>query len=487
MTPLWPHQSRGIDALRAEFIAGRKRVVGIAPTGSGKSRLAVYMCDSAKSMGNNSLWITHTKELADQAVNEFNQQGIEVGVLQGSRKHSKEHPIQIATIQTLIRRDPPPAGLIVLDEAHLHIQTKSTNIILSRYPDAAIVGLTASPTRLDGRTLKAVYESMVTIALPSELLALGILVPSRVFAPSEPDLARIRTVDGDYKRSDLAVACNKPRLIGDIVDTYRKLGNNRQAILFAVDIAHSQACRDRLIAAGYNASHVDGSMPAALRDERIAAFKRGEIQILCNVEILTTGFDYRELSCVILARPTKSLALYLQMTGRGSRRADGKIDFIVLDHSGNALVHGLPLEDRDWVLEEVGAPSKTVLQPLKTCLSCFAVLPSHMSKCPECGRVFVSTPDPVKAIDGELKEIKYSNLDKKKFFEKMCVDAIAVKQSREYVKNQFRFKFGHYPRGVSWPAELPLDMRWEREKLMRVADKNGYDGKWVEEQMRRIG
>lgn len=484
---LWPHQVRGIDALRAS-LRKHRRVVGVAPTGAGKTVLGGWMARESIGRGYRVLWIAHTRELVAQPLEQFQMLGLCPGVIQSKIAPTPDARVQLATIQTLVRREMPPADLVVFDEAHLHIGTDSANRVLAHYPNAWIIGLSASPWRLDGRSFSSQYDDLVVIASPEELIECGILVRPRYFDPSRPDLSDVRTTDGDYEPEGLALACDKPQLIGDIVESYCERARGRQALLFAVSVQHSRNCRDALLGAGVRAAHLDGDTPTGEREWIISEFKAGRIDVICNVEVLTTGFDHRALSCVIVARPTKSVALWMQMVGRALRACHGKTDAIVLDHSDNTQRLGYAHVSREWSLERAKKKPAAPGMTLTTCKKCFAVYESHVVTCPECGHVRIVEQAPVRIGKGTLTEVSvaFTPDQKKREFQRLCDEAIRYRCTRDYVKQKYRKAFGMWPRGVTWPAGLPVDRIAEQAKFERIATAKGYGSKWVEQRMRAI-
>jgi len=489
---LWPHQERGIRDLRDALVSldeGEQRVLGVSPTGSGKTVLGAEMCSLAVAKGSRVLWMAHTRELVDQPVAEFRSHGLHVGIVQASRRADPTAPVQVGTVQTLARRDVvPEADLVVIDEAHLHVATQSIQRTLAHYPHAQVIGLSATPWRLDGRAMDAIYRRIVTIARPSELIEAGILVPARMFRPSVPDLSKVKHAGGDFEQRGLAEACNKSQLIGDIVSTYLRHAQGMSTILFAVSVEHSIACRDALLAAGVPAEHVDATTPDSERDAVLARLRSGETKVVCNVQILTTGFDHKGLQCIICARPTESVALWVQMCGRALRAANGKRAALILDHSDNTLRLGAPHADREWTLEgkakRKAAP--VVGTPLKLCQQCFAVVPSHLSRCPECNTMFVSQSQSVTTLPGMLVEVSYAPTPDQKRTEFYRLCEVGRTLSRDFVKRQFHKKFGHWPKGYDWPAWLPLDVVAERIKLERVAASKGFGSRWVENRIAEL-
>jgi superfamily II DNA or RNA helicase len=216
---------------------------------------------------------------------------------------------------------------------------------------------------------------------------------------------------GDYKRDELPQAVDKPTITGDAIKHYMKLAPGKRAVVFCVSIEHSKHVVAQFQAAGIPSAHVDGETPTEERDEAVEKFRKGKIQVLSNVELFGEGFDLPSLEVAILLRPTASLGLFIQQTGRALRTSAGKETAIILDHAGNVSRHGLPDEERDWSLE--GHQCKTKGEKslsVRICPSCFGAQKSGRPVCSFCGFVFETKQRKVEHIDGELSEIDLDQL-----------------------------------------------------------------------------
>jgi superfamily II DNA or RNA helicase len=211
--------------------------------------------------------------------------------------------------------------------------------------------VTATPVRGDGRGLGGIFEVLIECPQVAELIELGHLVGTRVYAPSSPDLAGVQVKRGDSVESQLAEAMDRPKLVGDIVTHWWKYSERRKTVAFAVDVRHSIHLRDEFIRAGVRAEHIDGNTPKDERDATLARLASGEIELVTNCMVLTEGWDMPEVGCCILARPTRKMGLYRQMLGRVLRPAPGKKDAIILDHSGAVFRHGFAEDPIEWTLD----------------------------------------------------------------------------------------------------------------------------------------
>jgi DNA repair protein RadD len=215
-----------------------------------------------------------------------------------------------------------------------------------------------------------------------ELTDLGFLVPTEVYAPVRPDLTGVHVKRGDYVESELAERMNTQKLVGDIVEHWFRLAERRRTVVFAVNVAHSVHLRDEFRRAGVLAEHLDGSTPVEERDSILKRLAAGEIEIVTNCLVLTEGWDSPDVSCIVLARPTKSLGLNRQMTGRGLRPAPGKTDCLVLDHAGAVFHHGFVHDPIVWTLRE----DQKAANPKHMARGVIAGMPK-LTTCPECDAV----------------------------------------------------------------------------------------------------
>ncbi len=488
---LWAHQSRGIVTLRT-LSKKHRRILIVAPCGAGKTRFANEVAVGADKRGNRLLFVCHTQELLLQSVATFEAAGLRIGIIQGDHPFDADAPIHVGMAQTLQRRDVAMYTIIVIDEAHLHVETQAIDRIIAANPNAFVYGLTASPWRLDSRPMGGVYQAIFDLAKPSELLAQKILVPHRCFGPPGPDLSKVAIVDGDYNQKQLEAACNRPEITGDIASTYflhrRPDGKFLSSLLFATSIAHSIECRDALRVLGVRAEHVDGNTNDEQRAELIRQLRDREIDVLCNVMILTAGFDYPGLEAIVMARPTQSLALFLQMAGRVLRASPetGKTEARIIDHVGNVMRHGFPLADREWTLEQAKKRAKRAeaLPTLRTCPTCFAIFYTA-PKCPECGHEFVVATREIETREGELHEIKnaFTRDQREAEFQRICRVAITARLGRKFVSRTYTKQFGMRPVGFTWPKELPENRASKRSELEHVARTRGYPSEWVDKAM----
>jgi len=415
MQTLRPYQQNALDNLRAGIKQGMQAQVLMLATGGGKTTVASAIKQGAVSKGKRAFFIVDSLELVDQAAKRFMDDGMQVGVIQGNHMMTDySKPVQVATIQTLRNRwdeiaDCLKPAVIVIDECHV-LHSKHEEIIAEcKERGIPVIGLSATPFR---KGLGKHFDGMVVGATTADLIRDGYLCPATCYAPHIPDLKGVKTTsNGDWADDALAEVMGDAKLVGDVVDQWLKLAEGRQTIVFGSNVAHSRALCDAFTSRGIKAAHIDGyERDHELRTGVINSFRRGDIQVLCNVGVLTKGFDAPETSCVVFARPTKSLMLHYQMMGRGLRVAPGKTNCIIIDHAGNCLRNGLP-EDSLPASLDTGKSSRNLdrreqesSEPIaKPCGSCGYVSIKHV--CPSCGFKPERRED-VEVVDGDLYEVK---------------------------------------------------------------------------------
>jgi DNA repair protein RadD len=409
------YQRDAIAAVHREIDAGNRRIILVAPTGSGKTIVFGDIVRQYRREGKFVLVISHRREIIAQTSAKLRAVQVPDGIVQAGIKPRPLEAVQVASIQTLHRRAIngskmilPKADLLVIDEAH-HCPASSYSAIIKQYPDSVLLGLTATPARGDGRGLGGIFTTLLECPQVAALIEQGYLVKTRVYAPVDPDLRGVRTQAGDYVESQLAERMDTPKLIGDIVTHWHRFGENRKTVAFCVNVAHSVHLRDELVKAGVRAEHIDGTTPKDERDATLARLARGEITIVTNCMVLTEGWDMPEVGCCILARPTKKMGLYRQMIGRVLRPADGKADAIILDHSGAVFRHGFAEDKVEWTLDpDLRAISpvhkarcETSRSRLLECTQCSAIRTAG-EPCGACGFLPQPPARPVAVLDGEL-------------------------------------------------------------------------------------
>jgi superfamily II DNA or RNA helicase len=360
-------------------------VLLVLPTSAGKTVTAGALIAGALDKGNKVMFLAHRKELIDQPSELLDKLGIDHGVIKaGHWRQRPDLPVQVASVQTLARRGTrPDVRVVIVDEAHRRLAQMYEDVFAD-YPNALILGLTATPIRLDGRGLHRVFDEMVVGASYSQLLERDppALCQPRMFVPDVPDLADVPVSHGEYQRASLGARMTG-QLIGKIVTHWLEHARGRPTVCFAPTIDKSLAIVEDFRRQGIAAAHVDGKMTDAERTTILKRLAHGELDVVSNVDLLVEGYDLPRLSALILARPTKSISRYLQMCGRVGRVDASKTDALIFDHAGCYFEHGHPTDDREWSLED-GYKAERTISLFYICEVCFAAVPRGQV-CPTCG------------------------------------------------------------------------------------------------------
>ena len=494
MNKLRLYQINAVAEINRVVAAGKRRPLLVAPTGAGKTLIFTAVIKQFVAEGKRVVVIAHSREIITQTSLKLSAHGIEHGIILAGLVMQLEQPVQVCSIQTLWARAMrtekmplPPADLLVIDEAH-HCPALTYRRIADVYPNAVLLGATATPCRSDGRGLGGIFDVIVETPQVAELIEGKFLVRTRVYAPSNPDLQGIRVQAGDYVESQLAERMDRADLVGDIIQHWHRHGERRKTVAFAVNVAHSLHIRNEFIKAGVKAEHIDGSTPKPERDATLARLASGESEIISNCAVLGEGWDLPAVSCIILARPTRKMALFRQMIGRVLRPADGKVNAVVLDHSGAVFRHGF-VEDRvDWTLSpEKRAESPTHAARLNSGYSSRLLECSQCSSmrvagepCGHCGFLPQRPPKPIVFKDGNLSlvnrttrtAINISDPAERLRWHAMLTHIAAQRGYRSgWVGHKFRERFGTWPalRAVA-PIEPSLEvLSWVRSRAIAYA------------------
>ena len=392
------YQRQAVDALLTATEDPTSRTLFTMATGGGKTRCGVEIACRFAERKQKSLWICDRINLIEQTAKVFRSHGLRTGILQGSNTVlSDDDQVVVASIQTLSTRGEYPfiASLIQVDEAHqVHLAHAR---VIQDHPQVPVIGYTATP---GNPKLADLYRTLILGPTTADLTEQGFLVPVRAYAPHEQVMRRrlsgLKMTGGDYNLKQLNSSMNTSVITGNIIDTYKAKGENRQALCFAVNREHAQVLADDFTASDIPSVMMDYKTKAKDRERIFRKFNTGEIRIITSVLVLGVGTDLPLASCAILARPTHSLALSVQMLGRVLRTHDGKNDCVILDHSGNLCRHGLPGDyDPQGIPEKGQRRKKTTVRD--ACPECGTLLQVKHS-CHECGWI-----RPIKAP--RLKEV----------------------------------------------------------------------------------
>ena len=402
------YQSAAFDKARDAIRGGARRILIVAPTGSGKTVLASALMEMTKEKGNRAAFVVDRLSLIDQSSMTFDRYGLHHGVIQGGHpRWAPSYPLQLCSIQTLARRRWPDSAVDVFDEAHVLHKAHKARMVAN---ESIIVGLTATPFT---KGLGKHFDTVINVTTTRRLIDQGWLSPYRIFSCAEPDMAgvTVRTTgewdEGEASKKALEV-------VGDVVAEYLKHGEGRKFICSGVDTAHVEELQRQFLAAGINAATYTYKDKEEDRAETTAEFRKPDsgIRGLITVTAASRGFDVPDVSCVIMARPLrKSLAEHIQLFGRGLRIADGKTDCLVLDHSGNCArffdacesFFDIGLDELDdGTKKERKKAEKKEVEPVK-CPTCRA-LHKPMPECPSCGHKYPAR-QAVQHVPGTLKEL----------------------------------------------------------------------------------
>jgi len=416
-------------------------IILVLATGAGKTVIFSDVARKAAALGKRVLILAHRDMLLKQASAKLTAYGVEHGLIMSAYTPMLYHPVQVASVQTLVRRlDKIKKGfdLLIVDEAHLSAAPSYLKIVehLSGLnPKMKILGVTATPSRLDGKGLGrhagGVFDDMVVGISFKELIAHRFLLRPVVYAPSNQiDLSGVHKKGADYDSEELASVMDKPVITGSAIDHWKRICPGVPAVAWCANITHAQHVADEFNAAGIPARALSGENDGAERDKALRDLEKGRLKVITFAMLLVEGVDCPAIGCVILLRPSLSLVSYLQTIGRGSRPiyADGydletiegrhaamlagpKGDhFYVLDHAGLTFRHGFADDERDWDLEgskkgKKKRKSDEQTIDLKQCPKCFLVS-EPAPCCPGCGYVYPTNQRrSAEQVEGELQEI----------------------------------------------------------------------------------
>lgn len=356
---LRPYQQDFIDKVLALLFTGKK-VLGQLPTQSGKTICFALIAQEfiKRNPDSSVLVVAHRRELVKQACDKIGKITNEpVGKILSGLKPESSARYQVASIGSIARRQEEigTPGLIIVDECH-HVVTKSYQDIISRFPNALLLGVTATPIRLDGIGFKETFDELVNGEQTKELIVDEYLSSYRYFAAPDPmSTEGCGTKDGDFTIADIERVNNIVNLSANIVDSYLKHANGKQSIVFTVSVAFAQEIAARFNSVGIPAAVVHGKQSSKQRDLEIEKFRCKINKVLVNCQLIDEGFSVPSVECVQIARPTKSLVRQLQSIGRGMAIEDGKSELIIIDHTQNYQRFGLPDLNRIWSLNGVSS------------------------------------------------------------------------------------------------------------------------------------
>lgn len=363
----------------------------VSPCGSGKTVLMAQMAANAQANGKNVWVILPRQEIMEQTLETFERCEIPLETIYvGMAITTANHVAEI-----------PTPNLIIFDECHISVASTYWKIV-NAAPDAYIVGLTASPVRTDNKPLGSLYETLV------EGVTVRWLIENKYLAPYEYYSVTVADLTAMSDCNDAAGFLMKPAVYGKVIDNWRKLAEGLPTVCYCASVKHSEDTAKAFQEAGINAVHFDGTTPYAERKAIVDRFRNGEIQVLCNCDLISMGFDMPDIGCVLMLRPTQSASLYIQQSGRALRYKPGKTA-IIIDAVANFMRFQLPDEPYEWSLDIPIKQRKETNEHgdfyIRTCPSCFMVFKTA-DVCPFCGYTYELHPREIKAHeDIELARI----------------------------------------------------------------------------------
>lgn len=395
MFELFPHQQKLVDQARDEIAKGSRGVMIVSPAGSGKSVVIAEIARLTTRNKKHVLFIVHRQELAQQIEESFVKQDVDMDYV---------------TIYTVIRArnrlgNFPEPSVIITDETH-HSRANTYREIYDHFPESFRLGFTATPWRMNGKGFTDIYDTMIEGESVQWLIDNNYLAPFKYYSIDLVSHEKLKSSStGDYTSGSITSSLSKS-VFGDIVEHYKKLANGRKAILYAHNVEYSEKITEEFNKNNISAAHADAKTPKKERDTIMQSFRDGKIQVLCNVDLISEGFNVPDCSCVILVRPTKSLVLHIQQSMRSMRYQPNKTA-VIIDHVGNYMTHGLPSSEREWTIESKNKNKNDLknVMPTKECTDCYMVVSSATRVCPGCGHEFTVESRGLVDEDAELKEI----------------------------------------------------------------------------------
>lgn len=426
------YQETNLQQMR-ECLAEHGSVLYVLPCGGGKGSVTTFMVEAATAKGLSVVFAVRGLALVNDMSRRLARLGVEHGTLRGGVRRCADKLVQVASVNTLYGMEsPPPADLIVLDEARTFSNASGRRLV-GMYPNSFKVGLDATPTK----DLSEFFKSIVIGPSEQELIDQGFLCPSLPFGTGEPpDVSKVDRKGDDFDKDQLAVVCDKPKVVGDIVAHWFREAYGLKTIAFGVNREHARNIRDAFLAAGVEFEYVDGDTPDEEREAIYDRLDNGSLMGIANCQIAGVGWDHPIVSCVISGQPTLSLDRWRQQLGRASRIYPGKTVFVVLDHANNTIRHwpyGYFETPPLWSLEGIrkarkGSKEEQQAEPISMCkrpvkgaavagftgpmsddgkymLPCFAYFKSGPNSCPRCGLPLLTVSRRIETEAGELRDL----------------------------------------------------------------------------------
>ncbi len=482
----------------SHWFNGYSSVAVQLPTGSGKTIIFTAVANEFISLNEPVLVIAHRTELITQAAAKLETvTNLTIGIIKAGSKPNPDSLIQVASIQTLVRRNPPPASLVIFDEAH-HCHSKTYATVFRHYREkgAYILGCTATPARTDGRGLRYLYsgtpgfEVLIKGSSVRELISQKYLAPFKIYSPSkiiDAANAKIRTTGGDYNQKQLADLVEKTLIIGDAIDTWKKHAYLKRTVLFAVSVKHSKELAQGFRDAGIPAMHLDGKTPPKERKTLLSAFEQGRILVLCQHSIVTEGVDIPGIEAIQLVRPTKSLIVWFQAIGRALRPAPNKENAIIIDHTDTHLNLPWPDDEIPWSLDPISLKSGLWSIGCPKCHHVFRPSQSErdrqLATCPNCNVKFTFKTEKSGKKLKRLKVVEIVPANFAEFDTEYNEENLEIVQALIDYQEEKGYRKGWVYHQLKELPELELSLGDWREIARRLGYKAGWGWyKWKEMQ-----
>ena len=468
MVELRPYQKTLVAEIRNAFRT-HARVVAVAPTGAGKTVVFSYVTTGAVSKNNLVLIAVHRKRIVQQISKALEQFGMRHGLVLPGHSLTADL-VQVGMIQTISRRldKLTEPNLIVFDETH-HAVCKMYLDVIERWPNAKLLGVTATPQRLDGTGLGRIFTALVEGPKVRDLINDGYLADYTYLAPPQKaDFSQVKKRLGDYAVDELAAVMDKATITGDVIQHYKEHLPGKTAVAFCVTVEHARHVAAQFCEAGIPAAAMDGNTPDAIRDATFARLASGDLKIVSSCELISEGVDIPAVNGALLLRPTQSLAMHLQQCGRVLRPKPDGSKAIILDHVGNVNQPGFGLPDapRQWTLSDKKKKPKT--PGVVTCDECFRVFDASAPNWRDDQECACSEPPADCVLLAQSKEGGgRGNLEH-------VAGSLSVVSSRPAWANGADLLLA---RGLEWHALL--NAADTKEKLREIASARGYSPKWV--------
>lgn len=402
MFKLRNYQRETIDKVYQSMRTGHHRIIVQQPPRTGKTVIMAEIARKTTDKGNRVMFIIHRKEVLAQAKATFEQQNVNMGLA------------TMGMVQTLTRRvnKLTEPQLILIDEAH-HALSQSYRRIIDAFPNAYILYFTATPIRTGHNQLDQIADDIIVGKSIKWLTQHHFLAPFHYYGLGDIDRSKLRKQNGDYSSQSMDEAISH-QIYGHIVQQYQRLANGKQAVVYCHSIESAKKVTEQFTQAGITAAEIDGDTDAKVRDQLVQKFRDQRLTILANVNLFTEGVDLPNVDCVIMARPTSSLALYLQFSMRCLNPRKGKTA-VIIDHVDNFLNFGLPSSDRNWseaIVTKNKRKAKSSIEngpAIAQCNYCFGTFYRDQivdDCCPLCGHELKKETKDYKIVNVDLQEIK---------------------------------------------------------------------------------